>query len=182
MNVTWKLSKDRKVLLVTLTVDMVALCSLLMRRHGMGQSDEDGLLNAMTSQLTPRETEMLPYLLKGTAAKEIASKHNISVRTVKYHTSSVYRKMGVSGKAELMHLGILGFANTQGENHEKKNGSHRANGGAAGIVGMPNKRSRPGQRYTERDSGGLSGDHVKADGAKLFSAVERPMDRKQAIS
>lgn len=52
-------------------------------------------------ELTPAERETALLLLKGFGHKEIASLQNKSERTVRQHAVSVYRKSGLSGRAEL---------------------------------------------------------------------------------
>jgi DNA-binding NarL/FixJ family response regulator len=52
-------------------------------------------------RLTPREQQVLSYVLLGKANKEIADQVNLSVRTVKFHVSSLLLKYGVRGRGEL---------------------------------------------------------------------------------
>jgi FixJ family two-component response regulator len=54
--------------------------------------------------LTPREHEMLTYLLTGLLNKQIAFELDIAERTVKAHRKQVLRKMGVASIAELVRL------------------------------------------------------------------------------
>jgi FixJ family two-component response regulator len=54
--------------------------------------------------LTPREHEMLTYLLTGMLNKQIAFELDIAERTVKAHRKQVLRKMGVASIAELVRL------------------------------------------------------------------------------
>ena len=51
--------------------------------------------------LTGREQEILTFLLKGTAPKEIAYNLKISYATVIFHTNNLYRKLGIQSRAEL---------------------------------------------------------------------------------
>ena len=51
--------------------------------------------------LSPRQTEILRSVLCNRANKEIASKLNITVRTVKFHISSLLSKFGVENRTEL---------------------------------------------------------------------------------
>jgi DNA-binding NarL/FixJ family response regulator len=44
------------------------------------------------------------YLRAGKANKEIASATNISVRTVKFHLSNVYRKLRVHSRLEAVRM------------------------------------------------------------------------------
>ncbi len=52
-------------------------------------------------QLTPREHEVMRYLARGYAYKEIAATLHISVKTVETHASSVLRKLQLSSRHEL---------------------------------------------------------------------------------
>ena len=52
-------------------------------------------------RLTPAERQTALMLLKGFSHKEIAALHERSERTVRQHAVAVYRKSGLSGRAEL---------------------------------------------------------------------------------
>lgn len=52
-------------------------------------------------QLTPREQEVMRYLARGYAYKEIAAALHISIKTVETHASSVLRKLQLSSRHEL---------------------------------------------------------------------------------
>ena len=54
-------------------------------------------------KLTRREEEVLDGILRSLANKEIACELNLSVRTVKFHVSSLLSKFKVRGRMELMH-------------------------------------------------------------------------------
>jgi DNA-binding CsgD family transcriptional regulator len=62
--------------------------------------DEGRAVTAPTS-LSPRQSEILHSVICNHANKEIASKLNITVRTVKFHVSSLLCKFGVNNRAEL---------------------------------------------------------------------------------
>src|SRR5215469_7623841 len=53
------------------------------------------------TSLSPRQKEILHSVLCNRANKEIASKLNITVRTVKFHISSLLSKFGVDNRTEL---------------------------------------------------------------------------------
>ena len=53
------------------------------------------------STLSPRQKEILQSVMCNRANKEIASELNITVRTVKFHISSLFTKFGVDNRAEL---------------------------------------------------------------------------------
>ncbi|MFI5044695.1 MAG: LuxR C-terminal-related transcriptional regulator [Acidimicrobiales bacterium] len=52
-------------------------------------------------QLTPREQEVMRFLARGYAYKEIATELHISVKTVETHASAVLRKLQLSSRHEL---------------------------------------------------------------------------------
>jgi DNA-binding NarL/FixJ family response regulator len=56
------------------------------------------------AELSRREQEVLNLLLENLANKEIASKLNISERTVKFHVSNLLSKFGVRRRADLILL------------------------------------------------------------------------------
>ena len=51
--------------------------------------------------LSPRQREILSSVLCNRANKEIASKLNITVRTVKFHISALLNKFGVENRSDL---------------------------------------------------------------------------------
>jgi DNA-binding NarL/FixJ family response regulator len=52
-------------------------------------------------QLTPREREVLRYIARGYAYKQVARQLQISVKTVETHVSAVLRKLQLSSRHEL---------------------------------------------------------------------------------
>lgn len=62
---------------------------------------EEGRAVASPSCLSPRQQEILHSVIRNQANKEIASKLNITVRTVKFHISSLLSRFGVENRAEL---------------------------------------------------------------------------------
>lgn len=62
---------------------------------------EEGRAVACPSSLSSRQKEILQAVLCNKANKEIASKLNITVRTVKFHVSTLLSKFGVENRAEL---------------------------------------------------------------------------------
>lgn len=57
-------------------------------------------------ELTPKEREVLNYVVAGHANKVIASKLDVSVRTVENHRQRVFQKMEAESLAELVRLSI----------------------------------------------------------------------------
>jgi len=62
---------------------------------------EEGRAAASPVSLSPRQKEILQSVICNRANKEIASKLNITVRTVKFHISSLLSKFDVSNRADL---------------------------------------------------------------------------------
>lgn len=56
--------------------------------------------------LTARETEVLRYVAKGLAAKQIAEKLSLSHRTVENHVQATFRKLQVANRVELTRYAI----------------------------------------------------------------------------
>jgi two-component system response regulator NreC len=64
------------------------------------------------SSLTSREREILRYIAQGFSKKEIASKLNLSVKTVETHSSNLMSKLGIHDRVELARFAIReGLAN-----------------------------------------------------------------------
>jgi DNA-binding CsgD family transcriptional regulator len=62
---------------------------------------QEGRSNASPQTLSPRQKEILQSVVCNRANKEIASRLNITVRTVKFHVSSLLTKFGVENRNEL---------------------------------------------------------------------------------
>jgi DNA-binding CsgD family transcriptional regulator len=62
---------------------------------------EEGRAMACPASLSPRQREVLHSVINNRANKEIASTLNITVRTVKFHISTLLSKFGVESRAEL---------------------------------------------------------------------------------
>jgi DNA-binding CsgD family transcriptional regulator len=69
--------------------------------QGLPRSYHD-LLPLFAPTLTERERDVLTALLRRLTYKEIAEQLFISPLTVKRHASSIYRKLGVSGRFEAL--------------------------------------------------------------------------------
>jgi DNA-binding CsgD family transcriptional regulator len=62
---------------------------------------EEGRAVSHPASLSPRQREILDSVIRNRANKEIASRLNITVRTVKFHISSLLTKFGVDNRADL---------------------------------------------------------------------------------
>ena len=59
------------------------------------------LVDPELDQLTPREREVLRYIARGYAYKQVARQLHISIKTVETHVSAVLRKLQLSSRHEL---------------------------------------------------------------------------------
>lgn len=66
------------------------------------QSDDSEMAIARLSALTPAEQAVLDQALTGVTAREIAEHLSLSEATVRSHLSSIYVKLGVSGRVALL--------------------------------------------------------------------------------
>ncbi|HEY8081318.1 MAG TPA: response regulator transcription factor [Acidimicrobiales bacterium] len=60
-------------------------------------------LDPELDQLTPREREVLRFIARGYAYKDVARELSISVKTVESHVSAVLRKLQLSNRYQLTH-------------------------------------------------------------------------------
>ncbi|TKB45377.1 helix-turn-helix domain-containing protein [Thalassotalea mangrovi] len=78
--------------------------------NAIDTSFENHLDNALeafgTSLLTPKECEILHFVLRGYANKCIAGKMDNSAETIKHHRKNIYLKLDVSSQSELFYLFI----------------------------------------------------------------------------
>jgi ATP/maltotriose-dependent transcriptional regulator MalT len=75
----------RDVFLTELTAEM--------DKAGAGPRD-DG------SQLSPRERQVLRYLIQGRSNREIAAAMGLSINTIKFHIKNIFGKLGVSSRKD----------------------------------------------------------------------------------
>lgn len=73
----------------------------------------DNLSGLVTEELTPRERVVLGLLARGKQNKEIAAELEITERTVKFHLSAIYAKLGAGNRTEAvrvaLQLGLVEF-------------------------------------------------------------------------
>ena len=69
----------------------------------MKKNEQDGIL-ARFKSFTPREYEVLTYVITGMLNKQIVYTLDISEKTVKVHRGRVMEKFGVDSVAELVRL------------------------------------------------------------------------------
>ncbi len=64
-------------------------------------SSTSGVVDDELHQLTPRERQVLRYIARGYAYKEVARELGISIKTVESHVSAVLRKLQLSNRHQL---------------------------------------------------------------------------------
>lgn len=96
------------------------------------------------ASLSPRQKDILRSVLSNRANKEIASKLNITVRTVKFHISSLLSKFGVENRAELARraAGVLRTTEDESPALERQVGELDRRGMGPLIVRQNNVRTR----------------------------------------
>ena len=57
--------------------------------------------------LTERESEVLRLIAIGHSNKEIATQLKISVKTVEVHKANAMRKLGLTGRVDIIRYGVL---------------------------------------------------------------------------
>ena len=71
----------------------------------MGRSNQD-MPSSSLAELTEREKEVIVLCCDGLLSKEIASRLNISHRTVEMHKSNIFKKLGINNTIELLKWSI----------------------------------------------------------------------------
>ena len=100
--------RDTSTDLLRRAVQLVEAGEIWVGRRVMVRLIEElALRNAATpavaggEQLTPRERELVSFVATGASNKDIARRLAISVKTVKTHLTSIFRKLGLSTRLEL---------------------------------------------------------------------------------
>lgn len=73
----------------------------LAARTKRGQKGSPPKWESRLDSLTPREREVAHLIGDGATNKEIASRLNVTQRTVKAHLTAVFRKLGISNRLQL---------------------------------------------------------------------------------
>ena len=101
--------KDGALDFLTKPVDAEELISAVRRgierdERQRAIAEEDHALHLRLDKLTPREREILPWLVSGKLNKQIAGDLGVVEKTVKVHRSRVMEKLGVRNLADLVRL------------------------------------------------------------------------------
>ena len=96
-----------KIYIGEVWLDRVALGTLLWRLSSREKEPLDPQMKKISS-LTDRERQVIVLIAQGLRNKQIAARLFISQTTVTHHLSSIYAKLGVSDRLELV---VYAFAN-----------------------------------------------------------------------
>jgi DNA-binding NarL/FixJ family response regulator len=100
-------SRDTSAELLRRAVQLVEAGEIWVSRRVMVRLIEELALRSTVTavaggeQLTPRESELVGLVAAGASNKEIARRLSISIKTVKTHLTSIFRKLGLSTRLEL---------------------------------------------------------------------------------
>lgn len=92
LEVLGKLSIDKTYVDTLLTPLLVRIIAKIM---------DTGIFHD-NNKMTSRELQVLSYILQGLSNKEISSRLHITLSTVKYHTTNIYKKYCVNSRRELL--------------------------------------------------------------------------------
>jgi FixJ family two-component response regulator len=89
--------------------------AIVLSQKNKEEKEEIRRAKSLTDNLTPRESEILRYLMTGMLNKQIAFELNITEHTVKLHRHSICEKLGVKSVPEIIRIaddaGIIPFEN-----------------------------------------------------------------------
>jgi FixJ family two-component response regulator len=92
--------------------------ALVRYRERRAQQDRADALRALVASLTPRESEVFSFVVRGKLNKQIAFDLGTSERTIKAHRQSIMQKLRVRSLAEAVsiaeRLGVLGAPHDDG--------------------------------------------------------------------
>jgi DNA-binding NarL/FixJ family response regulator len=74
---------------------------------GLLASGSEGAIDQRRGQISDRESEVLRLIAIGHSNKEVATQLNISVKTVEVHRTNAMRKLGLTGRVDIVRYGVL---------------------------------------------------------------------------
>lgn len=102
-------------LLLAITGVIAHAIAALLRREGhalplappeLATTPAADVVSLESSDLTPRETEVLKALVSGARSSQIAAQLGITERTVKSHLANIYQKLGVDSRSAAVALAM----------------------------------------------------------------------------
>jgi DNA-binding NarL/FixJ family response regulator len=83
-------------------VDRSMMARMLTGMSGMRTNEDEDPISANIATLSPREREIVAFIGAGLKNRQIADRLCISEITVRHHLSSIFSKLGVSDRLELV--------------------------------------------------------------------------------
>jgi DNA-binding CsgD family transcriptional regulator len=77
-------------------------CERELAAAGVGAGGAQADRRARDAALTPQESTVASFVLKGMTNREVAAELVVSVNTIEYHLKNIYPKLGVSSRTQLM--------------------------------------------------------------------------------
>jgi two-component system, LuxR family, response regulator FixJ len=78
--------------------------ALMLDGRRRRERDALDLVRERVARLTPREYEILAHVVEGLSSREIASRLNVSFKTVEAHRAKIMRKMEAVSVAQLVRI------------------------------------------------------------------------------
>ncbi len=85
-------------------------------QHNWEQEQRTSDLRERLETLTPKEREVLEYIVAGNANKVIANRLDVSVRTIENHRQKIFQKMKADSLAELVRMALAVGVITDSDN------------------------------------------------------------------
>jgi DNA-binding CsgD family transcriptional regulator len=136
--------------------------SIVRVKEERAQTYIDGLSKAIDRQfcewgLSEAERSTALLMLKGLSHKDIAAATGRSARTVRQHAVAVYRKSGLSGRAELAAFFLEDLLlPDDAERQQDRPANHRAEPAPAALQGATGDASASRARHTRRMNAGTT--------------------------
>lgn len=94
--------------------------ALVRGKETLRKRAERGHARSLIDKLTPREFEVLRFVLQGLLNKQIAAKLETAEKTIKVHRGRVMQKLGVTSVADLVRFSQNAGVSPAGEPHRTK--------------------------------------------------------------
>ena len=90
------------IIIIILICYLIYLKSSISRKYQRIPDSNTEHIESLVSKLTQSEKKILSLLIKGLQNKEIANRLHVEVSTVKTHLTSLYKKLGINSRKEIM--------------------------------------------------------------------------------
>ena len=96
------------LIVVIIILVLITIAGLVLKTKAIAPSVSNSKVvlidNDLTNNLTEKQKEVVSYIVQGKSNAEIAELLNISISTVKYHTTNIYSILNVNRRIELVNL------------------------------------------------------------------------------